>query len=91
MPNLWQLATTPILKKSMISFVHVDFLAKSLSNFASLSWKLHNRYCHKSHVPLFVEMPELRFGHQTFDSILLYLCIAVAFVQKFHLEVLKYV
>ena len=39
MPNFWQIATTPILK------IHW-FLAKNLSNFVSLAWKLYNRYCH---------------------------------------------
>ena len=30
----------------MISFDYSWFLAKKLSNFVSLPWKLHNRYCH---------------------------------------------
>ena len=41
MPNFWQLVTTPILK-----FNNSWFLAKNLSNFVSLPWKLHNWYCH---------------------------------------------
>ena len=31
----------------MISFDCSWFFAKNLCNFVSLSWKLHNRYCHK--------------------------------------------
>ena len=27
----------------------LKFLAKNLSNFVSLPWKLHNRYCHTAH------------------------------------------
>ena len=30
----------------MISFDNSWFLAKNLSNFATLPWKLHNQYCH---------------------------------------------
>ena len=30
----------------LISFDYSWFLAKNLSNFVSLPWKLHNRYCH---------------------------------------------
>ena len=30
----------------MISYDYSWFLAKNLSNFVSLSWKLYNRYCH---------------------------------------------
>ena len=44
MPNFWQLATTPI-SNSIISFDYSWFLAKNISNFVSLPWKLHNRYC----------------------------------------------
>ena len=45
MPNFWHLDITPILK--IILFDYSWFLAKNLSNFVSLPWKLHNRYCHK--------------------------------------------
>ena len=38
------------LQNSMISFDYSWFLAKNLSNFVSLSWKLHNRYCHNLHL-----------------------------------------
>ena len=34
------------LQNSMISFDYSWFLAKNLSNFVSLPWKLHNSYCH---------------------------------------------
>ena len=33
-------------QNSMISFAYSWFLAKNLCNFVSLSWKIHNRYCH---------------------------------------------
>ena len=33
-------------QNSIISFDYSSFLAKNLSNFISLPWKLHNRYCH---------------------------------------------
>ena len=36
----------------VISFEHSWFLAKKLSNFVSLSWKLHNRECHIVEVAL---------------------------------------
>jgi hypothetical protein len=32
----------------MISFDYSWFLAQNLSNFVSLPWKLHNRYCHNA-------------------------------------------
>ena len=34
------------LQDSMTSFDYSWFIAKNLSNFVSLPWKLHNRYCH---------------------------------------------
>ena len=34
----------------VISFDYSWFLAKYLSNFVYLSWKLHNRYCHRPSV-----------------------------------------
>ena len=34
------------LQNSIISFDNSWFLAKNLSNFVSLHWKLHNRECH---------------------------------------------
>ena len=39
------------LQNSMISFDYSWFLAKNLSNFVSLPWKFHNRYCHRAHTP----------------------------------------
>ena len=33
-------------QNSIFSFDYSWFLAKNLSNFVSLSWKLYNRYCH---------------------------------------------
>ena len=33
----------------IISFDNSWFLVKDLSNFVSLPWKLHNRYCHNVH------------------------------------------
>ena len=39
------------LQNSMISFDSSWFLDKNLSNFVSLPWKLHNRYCHNCQVP----------------------------------------
>ena len=49
MPNFWQFTTTLILKIQSFHlwFDYSWFLAKNLSNFVSLPWKLHNRYCHK--------------------------------------------
>ena len=38
--------TSPIFKNSKISFDYSWFIAKKLSNFVSLLWKLLNRYCH---------------------------------------------
>ena len=43
MSNFWQLAN---YQNSTISFDYSWFLAKSISYFLSLPWKLHNRYCH---------------------------------------------
>ena len=47
--RFWHLLTPPHytnLQNSMISFDYSWFLAKNLSNFVFLPWKLHNRYCH---------------------------------------------
>ena len=35
----------------VISFEYSWFLVKNLSNFLSLPWKLHNRYCHNMNAP----------------------------------------
>ena len=43
--NFWHLPYT-ISQNSRITFDYSWFLAKNLSNFVSLPWKLHNRYCH---------------------------------------------
>ena len=40
----------------VISFEYSWFLAKNLSNFVSLPWKLHNRKCHTRHVCLATHM-----------------------------------
>ena len=37
-------------QNSMISFDYSWCLGKNLSNFVSLPWKLHNRYCHTSYL-----------------------------------------
>ena len=34
----------------MISFNYNWFLAKTLSNFVSLPWKLHNQFCHTNRI-----------------------------------------
>ena len=47
MPKFWHLPITPIFN-SMISQDYSCFLAKNISYFASLSWKLHNQYCHNA-------------------------------------------
>ena len=50
--RFWHFLTPPHytnLQNSMISFDFSWFLAKNLSNFVSLPWKLHNRYCHRNH------------------------------------------
>ena len=36
-------------QNSIISFDYSWFLWKNLSDFVSLPWKLHNRYCHTAH------------------------------------------
>ena len=46
MSNFWQLAITPILKIWDFDLNAVDFLAKNLSDFVSLPWKLDNLYWH---------------------------------------------
>ena len=38
------------LQNSMISFDCSWFVAKNLSNFISLPWTFHNRYCHNMHI-----------------------------------------
>ena len=39
-------------QKLVISFEYSWFLAKKLSNFVSLPWKLHNQYCHTPRLQL---------------------------------------
>ena len=41
-------------QNSMILFDYSGFLAKNLSNFVSLPWKLNNRYCHSPDYIMFV-------------------------------------
>ena len=56
--RFWHFLTPPCytnLQTSMFSIDNSWFLAKNLSNFVSLAWKLHNRYCHKGHNPQRVE------------------------------------
>ena len=43
--TFWHLPTTPIHKIQQFP-LDILFLTKNLSNFVSLTWKLHNRYCH---------------------------------------------
>ena len=45
----------------VISFEYSWFLAKNLSNFVSLPWKLHNRKCHNGHG---LRMPNEAFFHR---------------------------
>ena len=40
----------------MISFDYSWFLAKNISNFVSLPWKLHNRYCHNLELQTITKM-----------------------------------
>ena len=47
--KFWYFLTAPHysnFQNLVISFKYSWFLAKNLSNFVSLPWKLHNRYCH---------------------------------------------
>ena len=44
--TFWHFPITPICKNPLILFDFSWFLAKNLSDFVSLPWKLHNRYCH---------------------------------------------
>ena len=45
--SLYFLKWCPIFDSSpLLQFSKFNNLAKNLSNFVSLSWKLHNRYCH---------------------------------------------
>ena len=46
MPRFWHLAIYSNYQNLGISFDYSWFLAKNLSNFVSLPWKLHNWYCH---------------------------------------------
>ena len=46
-------------ENSIISFEYGDFLAKNFSNFVSLPWKLHNRYCHTVY-PIWTSCPDLK-------------------------------
>ena len=42
-------------QNSIISFDYSWFLAKNISNFVSLSWKLHNRYFHSENATKQIE------------------------------------
>ena len=42
-------------QNSIISFDYSWFLAKNLSSFVSLPWKLHNRYCHSENATKQIE------------------------------------
>ena len=47
--KFWYFLTAPHysnFQNLVISFEYSWFLAKNLSNFVSLPWKLHNRECH---------------------------------------------
>ena len=51
--KFWHFMTALHYSNSPILVISVDyrwFLAKNLSNFVSLPWKLHNRYCHISSI-----------------------------------------
>ena len=53
--KFWYFLTAPHysnFQNFLISFEYSWFLAKNLSNFVSLPWKLQNRYCHNSPSPL---------------------------------------
>ena len=50
--KFWYFLTAPHysnFQNLVISFEYSWFLAKNLSNFVSLPWKLHNQECHKVH------------------------------------------
>ena len=50
--KFWYFLTAPHysnFQNLVISFEYSWFLAKNLSNFVSLPWKLHNRECHNPH------------------------------------------
>ena len=68
--TFWHLPITPILKIQWFHLTTVDFQPKNLSNFVSLPWKLHNRYCHsvkpsRIHILIFmnpwIEMSILKY------------------------------
>ena len=53
--KFWYFLTAPHYSNSqnlVISFEYSWFLAKNLSNFVSLNWKLHNQECHSKHISM---------------------------------------
>ena len=53
--KFWYFLTAPHysnFQNLVISFEYSWFLAKNLSNFVSLPWKLHNRECHNVYFPM---------------------------------------
>ena len=66
--KFWYFLTAPHysnFQNLVISFEYSWFLAKNLSNFVSLPWKLHNRECHTIHplvlLPLMVDWGSLQY------------------------------
>ena len=51
--KFWHFLISPHKVNSLNSIISFDYswlLAKNLSNFVSLPWKLYNRYCHSSYI-----------------------------------------
>ena len=44
------------LQNSMFLFDYSWFLAKNISNYVSLLWKLYNRYCHTAQLPIWQKL-----------------------------------
>ena len=72
--TFWDLPITPILQNSMITFDYSWFLAKNLSNFVSLPWKLYNRYCHSEYPPegKLVNPASLQWDGIMYEIVMLY-------------------
>ena len=75
--KFWYCLTAPHYtnsQNSMITFDYSWFLAKNLSNFVSLPWKLHNRYCHSEYPPegKLVNPASLQWDGIMYEIVMLY-------------------
>ena len=76
--KFWYFLTAPHysnFKNLVISFEYSWFLAKNLSNFVSLSWKLHNRKCHSYHISLHLVCAFCTLSQKTRDMVCLFLTV----------------